>query len=194
MEVQGCLHFSWLSGCTVRSVIAQPPFNRIGGWPPNPLVAHGQITDDEINVSRDCKHGSLGELTKQRKKHMCSDRVYLLLLTGELADANEFVAGHYPARECVVLSKRELRESGWRGQIKALRTIRGEALIFFLRSLADLQEPQLTAWSSVLHGCRFTVLADSSGQVLTYSRWGRLRLLPKTLASAVCDSFVFVTA
>jgi len=154
----------------------------------------GQITDDEINVSRDCKHGSLGELTKQRKKHMCSDRVYLLLLTGELADANEFVAGHYPARECVVLSKRELRESGWRGQIKALRNIRGEALIFFLRSLADLQEPQLTAWSSVLHGCRFTVLADSSGQVLTYSRWGRLRLLPKTLASAVCDSFVFVTA
>ena len=43
---------------------------------------------------------------------MSSGRVYLLLLTGELADANEFIAGHYPGHECVVLSKRELRDAG----------------------------------------------------------------------------------
>ncbi len=121
-------------------------------------------------------------------------RVYLLLLAGELADANEFIAGNYPGRECVVLSKRELRESGWRGQVKAFRKLKGEALVFFLRSLAELKEPQLAVWSSVLHRCRFTVLADSSGQVLTYSRWGQLRLLPRSIASALSDSFVFVAA
>ena len=125
---------------------------------------------------------------------MSSGRVYLLLLTGELADANEFIAARYPGHECVVLSKRELRDAGWRGQIKAFRKIQGEALVFFLRSLSDLPEPQLTVWSSALHQCRLTVLADSNGRILSYSRWGRLRLLPQAMASAINDLFVFVSA
>lgn len=94
---------------------------------------------------------------------MSSDRVYLLLLTGELSDAKGFLDNHYPGRECVILSKRELREAGWRGQIKALRKVKGEALIFFRQSLSEVQEPQLAAWSGVLHRCRFTVLAEASG-------------------------------
>jgi glycosyltransferase involved in cell wall biosynthesis len=121
-------------------------------------------------------------------------RVYLLLLTGELADANAFIAKHFPGRECVVLSKRELRQGGFRGQVQALRSIKGEAFVFFLRSLSDLQEPQLTVWSSLLHGCRFTVVADCSGRIRSYSRWGRLRLLPRTIASALNDLLVFASS
>lgn len=125
---------------------------------------------------------------------MSADRVYLLLLTGELADAMEVIANHYPGRECVILSKRELREAGWRGQIEALRKIKGEALVLFRESLAELQEPQLAAWSSVLHRCRFTVLADSSGGFVTYGRWKLLLGLPLALLSGLSDVLVFSAA
>jgi len=125
---------------------------------------------------------------------MRPDQVYLLLINGELADAKEFIAHRYPGRECIVLSKRELRESGWRGQITTLRKIKGEALIFFRQSLSELQEPQLALWSSVLHRCRFTVLADSSGRFLKYSRWRLLLGLPMAMVSGLCDFCVFVTA
>jgi glycosyltransferase involved in cell wall biosynthesis len=125
---------------------------------------------------------------------MTSDRVYLLLLTGELPDAKGFLDKHYPGRECVILSKRELREAGWRGQIKALRKVKGEALVFFRQSLSEVQEPQLAAWSRVLHRCRFTVLADASGQFVSYDRWKLLLGLPLAMASALSDLVVFVTA
>lgn len=123
---------------------------------------------------------------------MRSGRVYLLLITGELADAKEFISNHYPGRECVVLSKRELREAGWRGQIKALSKIRGEALVFFRQSLSELQEPQLALWSAALHHCHYTVLADSSGRALVSTRWTLIRVLPRTVASALSDLLVFV--
>ena len=120
--------------------------------------------------------------------------VYVLPLTGELADAKNFVARRFPGRELVTLEKRALREAGWRGQIKAFKKMRGEALIFFVRSWSELQEPQLIVWSSLLHHCRFTVLADSSGRALVCSRFARLLLLPKALASALNDVLVFAIA
>jgi glycosyltransferase involved in cell wall biosynthesis len=121
-------------------------------------------------------------------------RVYLLLVTGDATDAHSFVATRYPECECVVLSKRELREAGWRGQIRFLRGMRGEALIFFLRCLSDLQEPRLTLCSALLHRCPSTVLADSKGKVLAYSGVGLLRLVPGAIASAISDLFVLVSA
>jgi glycosyltransferase involved in cell wall biosynthesis len=123
---------------------------------------------------------------------MTPHRVYLLLLTGELAEAKDLVEKHYPGRECIILSKRELREAGWRGQIKALRKIEGEALVFFRQSLSELQEPQLSAWSSVLHRCRFTILADSGGRFVTYDRRKLLLGLPLAVASGLSDVVVFV--
>lgn len=125
---------------------------------------------------------------------MSPDCIYLLLISGELADAKEFVANHYPGRECIVLPKRELREAGWRGQISAFRKIRGEALVFFRQSLSELQEPQLAAWSGVLHRCRFTVLADSGGQVVIWSRSTLLFELPRALASGLFDLLVFLAS
>ena len=125
---------------------------------------------------------------------MSPARVYLLVLTGELADANKFVACNYPGYECVVLSKRELREVGWHGQIKSLRKMKGEALIFFRHSLSELQEPQLALWSSVLHRCRFTVLAGSSGSFVKYGRWRLLLGLPRAIVSGMSDLCVFATS
>lgn len=121
-------------------------------------------------------------------------RVYVLVLSGESADAQKFVANRFPLCECVFLPKRELREAGWRGQIDALGNLRGTALVFFLRSLSELQEPQLTVFSSLLHHCQVTVMADSLGQVIEHGRLAWLGVLPKVLISAVCDLLVFTCA
>lgn len=120
--------------------------------------------------------------------------VHVLVLSGEPAGAEKLVATRFPGCECVFLSKRELREVGWRGQIKALGSLHGAALVFFLRSLSDLQEPQLTVFSSLLHRCRLTILADSDGHLVEYGRLAWLRVLPKVLLSAVHDLFVFFAA
>jgi glycosyltransferase involved in cell wall biosynthesis len=125
---------------------------------------------------------------------MSPDRVYLLVISGELTDAKRFVANQYPGRECAVLSKRQLREAGWRGQIKALRRLKGEALVVFRQSLSEVQELQLAAWSSVLHRCRCTVLADSSGNFVEYDCWRLLLGLPLAIVSALSDVSVFVIA
>jgi len=133
-------------------------------------------------------------MRRQGKNAANPGRVYLLVLTGEVACAQKFVESHFPGHECVVLSKRELRESGWRGQISTLTKMKGEAFVLFLRSQSELQEPQLTVLSGLLHRCRQTVLADSNGQCIVYGRLRWLRILPKVLASAFNDVFVFATA
>src|SRR5579863_4212933 len=125
---------------------------------------------------------------------MIDHRIYLLVITGELGDAKGFIANHYPRHECVVLSKRELREAGWRGQIRTLRRMNGEALVYFRQSLSEVQEPQLAAWSNLFHRCRYTVLADSAGNFVKYGRWKLLLGLPSAMVSALSDFIVFVMA
>jgi glycosyltransferase involved in cell wall biosynthesis len=122
---------------------------------------------------------------------MDRDHVYLLLLSGRQEDADNFVATHYPECECIQLSPRELREGGWRGQIKAFRRLRGKAFIFFRESLSYVQEPQLALWSALLHRCRFTVLADSAGRTQVSTRWTLIRALPQSMVSGFCDLLTF---
>ncbi|HKW17141.1 MAG TPA: glycosyltransferase family 4 protein [Terriglobales bacterium] len=118
----------------------------------------------------------------------------MLTLSGEARGAENFSRVQYPDCECILLSKRELRERGWRGQIKAFRRLRGKALVFYHQSLDELQEPQIALWTSVLHRCKHTVLADSTGRVITSSRWTLIRALPQAFASALFDFFVFAVA
>jgi glycosyltransferase involved in cell wall biosynthesis len=125
---------------------------------------------------------------------MSRERVYILLLAGELEDAKKFLAARYPDCEHVMLSKRELRESGWWGQVKSLRALKGRALVLFRQSLNDSQEPQLAVWSSALHRCCATVLADASGRYIESNRWKLIFSLPKAVASALADMAVFVAA
>jgi glycosyltransferase involved in cell wall biosynthesis len=121
-----------------------------------------------------------------------ADRVYLLVLSGGTEDAQWLIEESYPDCECVVLDRRTLREAGWRGQVNALWKIKGRALVFFVHSLAELQEPQLTVLSGFIHSCRSTVLADSSGRLLEYGKPDWLRILPLGLVSAVLDVCTFV--
>jgi glycosyltransferase involved in cell wall biosynthesis len=117
-------------------------------------------------------------------------KVFLLVLSGKHTDALAFARRRYPASEIVRLSKAELRESGWKSQLRQLRQLEGEALLIFADSLRSLQEPMLLKWTALIHRCRETVLADSSGFFEATTRRGVLRLLPRSLAAAFSDAVV----
>src|SRR5207253_9531263 len=88
--------------------------------------------------------------------------VFILVLAGQERDALAFARRRYPGRETVILSKSELRESGWKNQLRQLRQLQGEALLIFTDSLESLREPMLLRWTVLVHGCQETVIADSS--------------------------------
>ncbi len=119
-------------------------------------------------------------------------KVYLLLITGSLAEARKSVDSRYPGCTCAVLDKRELREGGMRGQIKAFRKLKGEAIVFFVHSLDELQEPSLALLSSFLHSCNRTIFADSKGAMREYGRFAKWWLTPVLALNAVCDLLTFV--
>jgi glycosyltransferase involved in cell wall biosynthesis len=119
------------------------------------------------------------------------NQVYVLVLSGESSGASKFVAARYPDCKSFFLSKRELREGGWRGQIRAFRRLKGKALVFYRESLEEIQEPQLALWTAALHRCRYTVSADANGRTLVNTRWTLIRSLPRAVVSAVTDIFVF---
>src|SRR2546425_901903 len=121
-------------------------------------------------------------------------RVFVLVLAGQQRDALAFARRRYPACETVILSKTEFRESGWKGQLRKLRELRGEALLIFTDSLESLQEPMLLRWTVLVHRCRETILADASGSFEVSSRAEFLGLLPRSLIAALADVIVFAYA
>jgi len=102
------------------------------------------------------------------------------------------VRSRYPECTQVLLSKRALRENGWKGQVRAFRQLRGEALVIFSEALSALKEPRLLRCSAFLHNCRETVFADSSGEVRIYSRLALFGQLPEVLFSAALDFLVLI--
>src|SRR6267142_452201 len=62
-------------------------------------------------------------------------KVFVLVLAGAQQEALAFVQRRYPGRETVILPKTELRESGWKNQLRKLRELNGEALVIFTDSL-----------------------------------------------------------
>jgi glycosyltransferase involved in cell wall biosynthesis len=118
-------------------------------------------------------------------------KVYVLVLAGQPHDAVAFARQRYPGCEAVVLSKTELRESGWKRQLRVLRRLKGKAFLIFADSLASLQEPLLLKWTVLVHRCEETILADSSGSFEVSRRAGFLGLLPRTFFAAFSDLFVF---
>jgi len=123
-----------------------------------------------------------------------NSKVFILTLAGQERDALAFAQRRYPGCETVRLSKSELRESGWKHQLRHLRQIRGEALLIFTDALESLREPMLLRWTVLVHRCRETVIADSSGESVVSSKAGLLRLLPETLIAALADVMVFAFA
>lgn len=118
--------------------------------------------------------------------------VYLLVLAGESEAAQRFVTGRYPGHPINLVSKRDLREGNWKARIRQLRAMRGEALVIFSSSLADLREPLLLLCSGFMHRCRETVLADSDGRSRVCKRPQLPTLLPSILLSTVLDFLVLV--
>jgi glycosyltransferase involved in cell wall biosynthesis len=118
--------------------------------------------------------------------------VFLLVWTGDTAQAEMIVRRCYPGCEIKLLSHRELREGGWKGQVRALRQLRGEALVFYFQSLEQLHERLLLAWSGLLHRCRETSLLDSCGVIERYRRAGWISLFPSTALAVVHDLFILV--
>src|SRR5260370_1152768 len=121
-------------------------------------------------------------------------KVFVIVLAGQQRDALAFAQRRYPACEIVILSKTKLRESGWKGQLRILRELRGEALLIYTDLLESLQEPMLLKWTVLVHRCRETVLADASGSFEVSSRTAFLGLLQRSLISALADVIVFACA
>lgn len=122
------------------------------------------------------------------------ETIYLLVLSGKSDDAHKFVTERYPGQAVIVLSKRDLREGGWKTQIRQLRGMQGEALVIFSSSLVDLREPLLFLCSGFVHRCRETVLVDANGRSRVCTRWGLAVLLPVVFLSAFLDFLVLATA
>lgn len=114
-------------------------------------------------------------------------KVFVLVLSGEQRNALAFAQRRYPASECVLLSKNELRERGWKFQLRTLRQLSGLALVIFTDSLESLQDPILLKFATLMHRCPETVLADSSGLVDVTTRVGLFSLLPRTLIAVIAD-------
>jgi glycosyltransferase involved in cell wall biosynthesis len=120
--------------------------------------------------------------------------VHVVLMSGEKADAERLIAGHFPGAELSFVSKRELRESGIRGQIRSLRSLRGLSLVFYTESISDIAEPQLLLWTGIFHGCETTILADAAGSWRRLDRAARLRAIPRLMASLWNDACVILRA
>jgi glycosyltransferase involved in cell wall biosynthesis len=121
-------------------------------------------------------------------------KVFVLVLAGVQQEALAFVERRYPGRETVILPKTELRESGWKNQLRKLRELNGEALVIFTDSLESLQEPVLFKLTVLVHQCRETLLADSSGAFEVSRKVELLGLLPRCLMAALADVIVLACA
>lgn len=119
-----------------------------------------------------------------------SETIYLHVWTGAAERARAMMKERFPGAEVIELSHRELRDGGWRGQIRSLHALHGRALVVFFERLEEAPQLQLVLWSGLVHRCRETAIADDSGQFRIYRRsaWGWL--FPQALASAVSDALV----
>lgn len=116
-----------------------------------------------------------------------NNTIHLLCWSGPPEVAERETLLRYPDCPVVVLSQREFREKGPRGQLRTLRKLHGQALVFFFASRKDIRMPQVLAWSGLVHRCRETVLATASNEWETYRPNDWLKMFPRALLSGICD-------
>lgn len=121
-------------------------------------------------------------------------RIFLHAWTGNPERGMHFVEQRYPSAGISTLVHRELRESGWSGQLRRLAGLKGRALVFYFRSLADVREPEIFLAVHLLHGCRETVLADESGNVRVITLKKCIARLPELILALGADALVLVGA
>jgi len=120
-----------------------------------------------------------------------SNQVYLHVWNGNHDEARRTVCRQYPDFPIVEVSHQELRSRGWKGQIRALRGLKGKALAVFFESLEDSPQLQLVLWTGLIHRCSETMLADGLGNVQVYKIQDLFRVIPRTVLSLFCDIAVF---
>ncbi len=120
--------------------------------------------------------------------------VFVHVWTGRPEDAARVISRHYFDHPAQFLSYGELWAGGWKGQLRALRSLKGAALVFYFDSFQDIAEPQLIPWTGLLHRCSETVIADKDGTRRVYKRSRYLALFPAFILSACCDAAVFATS
>jgi glycosyltransferase involved in cell wall biosynthesis len=121
-----------------------------------------------------------------------AETIYTLVLSGTIEQAQNIALRTYPGRQTVNLSKRQLRELGWKQQLQQLRELQGEALLVFVESRKDIQEPLLLKLTVLFHRCRETLIADAQGTVHVLRRSAVWSLIPEAAVSLAADLFVFL--
>src|SRR5438093_2422755 len=118
--------------------------------------------------------------------------VYVLVLSGSVEQAYDVARHKYPDCEIISLSKRELREGGWKQQLIQLRRLKGKAFLVFAHSIENLQEPLLLKLTIMVHRCKETIIADSHGRLQVFGGWAKWTLLPEAGLSMLADTFVLL--
>jgi glycosyltransferase involved in cell wall biosynthesis len=118
---------------------------------------------------------------------MKKKRVFVVPWNYDPARSLAAVRTVYPEREIIFLEKRKLRRIGFLKQLFYLRQFKGEAFVFFFRSIEELNAPLLLAWIGLLHRCPATVLLDESGNKKIYTWRSWFHLAPLTAIAVICD-------
>ena len=113
--------------------------------------------------------------------------VYLCVWSGNAERARELVSSRYPGIEVMEFPYPRLRASSMPERIGLLRGFRGQALVFYFRSLDELKYRQILECTHFLHRCRETVLCDSGARWETMRTVDILRSAPKVLLSILLD-------
>ena len=121
-----------------------------------------------------------------------SNTVYVLVLSGDAERAQRIALGIYPDHETVHLSKRQLREGGWKQQLRQLRGLKGKALLLFVASREDIQEPLLLRLTILFHACQETAIADAQGVLQLLRRSALWKLIPEAAIYLTADLFVLL--
>jgi glycosyltransferase involved in cell wall biosynthesis len=121
-----------------------------------------------------------------------SNVVYLDVSSGDLSTAREVVAARYPGRRLIELSHRQLRDSGWKGQLATFHSLKGEALIFYFDSFSDSKQSEIIPWLGLVHGCRETASVDRAGEWRVTMRRDWFWMVPRTILGLVCDLVVLI--
>lgn len=114
-------------------------------------------------------------------------KVYLLVLSGNVEECRKRMASRYPGCEIVPLSKRLLREGGWKTVAQELWKLRGEAFIVCADNHTRLEQSKFITALGLFHRCRRTVLDDSSDYVRAFGRWQLTLQLPKLGLALLAD-------
>ena len=118
-------------------------------------------------------------------------KVFLHAWTGNPEKGLWFVRQRYPDATISTLAHRELRESGWSGQLRTLAGLKGRALVVYFRSLTDVNQPEIFLALHMLHGCKETVLADESGNLRVITLKECVIGLPGLMLALGVDAMVF---